>query len=161
MAINTGYTSAQKNHALCRKDLDLIPNGNFLSNGYEECQNMQFFKINGVTRFWEHEQEFNVSSLVGDILNSCVRHGVPFAYAVIGDENGISVYVGTMKLLREGLKASYESVFPGIDIDCLNDNPLRTSPREYGGMFAGVPTNKVGSEKKTFQIENICRGLQG
>lgn len=161
MAINTGYTSAQKNHALCRKDLDLIPNGNFLSNGYEECQNIQFFKINGVTRFWEHEQEFNVSSLVGDILNSCVRHGVPFAYAIIGDENGVSVYIGTMKLLREGLKASYESVFPGIDIDCLNDNPLRTSPREYGGMFTGIPTNKIGSEKKTFQIENICRGMQG
>lgn len=161
MQIHSNYTSAEKNYALCRKDLDLIANGNFLSNGYEECQNMMFFKVKGITSFWEDEQDFNISSLGGDILNSCVRHGIPFAYAIIGNEDGISIYIGTMKLLREGLKASYESVYPGIDIDLVNDNPLRTSPREFGGMFTGIPTDKLGAEKKNFQIENICRGMQG
>ncbi len=156
-----GYSPTEKNYALCRKDLDFIANGNFISTGYEECQNMQFFKVNGLTRFWESEQDFKESSLVGDILNSCVRHGVPFAYAIIGDENGINVYIGTMKILREGLKSSYESIFPGIDIDLINENPLRTSPRDFGGMFAGIPTDKLGAEKKSFQIENICRGMQG
>lgn len=161
MQIHSSYTSAEKNYALCRKDLDLIANGNFRSNGYEECQNMMFFRIKGITSFWEDEQDFNISSLGGDILNSCVRHGIPFAYAIIGNEDGISIYIGTMKLLREGLKASYESVYPGIDIDLVNDNPLRTSPREFGGMFTGIPTDKLGAEKKNFQIENICRGMQG
>lgn len=161
MAINNGYTAAQKNYALCRKDLDLIVNGNFLSNGYEECQNMQFFKINGLTRFWEQEEDFRMSAVVGDILNSCVRHGIPFAYAIIGDENGINLYVGTMRLLRDSLMSSYEAVFPGIDIDLLSDNPLRTCPRDFGGMFAGIPTDKQAGEKKSLQIENICRGMQG
>ncbi len=161
MASYNGYTSAEKNHALCRKDLDFIPNGNFVSNGYEESQNMQFFKINGLTKFWESEQDFSVSTLVGDILNSSVRHGVPFAYVIIGNENGIDVYIGTMKLLRDGLRSSYESVFPGIDIEYVDDNPLRTSPRNFGGMFAGIPTDKISGEKKSFQIENICRGMQG
>lgn len=161
MPIYNGYTSAEKNHALCRKDLDFIPNGNFISNGYEESQNMQFFKVNGLTRFWETEQDFSVNSLVGDILNSCVRHGIPFAYVITGNENGINIYVGTMKLLRDGLRSSYESVFPGIDIEYVSDNPLRTSTREFGGMFTGIPTDKLGAEKKSFQIENICRGMQG
>lgn len=161
MANYNGYTSAEKNHALCRKDLDFIPNGNFISNGYEESQNMQFFKVNGLTRFWETEQDFSVSTLVGDILNSSVRHGVPFAYVIIGNENGIDIYIGTMKVLRDGLRSSYESVFPGIDIEYVSENPLRTSPREYGGMFAGIPTDKLAAEKKSFQIENICRGMQG
>ena len=96
----SSYTSAEKNYSLCRKELDFIPNGNFRSNGYEELQNMQFVKINGLPRFWQGEQDFAESNLVGDVLNSCVRHGVPFAYAIIGDENGINVYVGTMRLLR-------------------------------------------------------------
>lgn len=161
MATYSEYTSAEKNHALCRKDLDFIFNGNFVSNGYEESQNMQFFKINGLTRFWESEQDFSVNTLVGDILNSSVRHGVPFAYAIIGSENGIEIYVGTMKLLRDGLRSSYEAVFPGIDIEYVSDNPLRTSPRDYGGMFTGIPTDKIDAEKKSFQIENICRGMQG
>ena len=122
---------------------------------------MQFFKVNGITRFWESEQDFEESALVSDVLNSCVRHGTPFAYAIIGDENGINIYIGTTELLREALKTSYESVFPGIDIDLIEGNPLRTSPGDFGGMFLGIPTDKLGAEKKSFQIENICRGMQG
>ena len=161
MNVQYGYSSAEKNVAICRKELDMIPNGNFLSNGYEECQNMQFFKICGITRFWSFEDNLNISSLVSDILNSCVRHGVPFAYAIIGNKDGINVYVGTMKLLLEGLKTSFESTYPGIDIECIPNNPLRDAPRESGGMFTGIPTNKVGAEKKNFQVENICRGMLG
>lgn len=161
MNMQYGYSSAEKNIAICRKELDMIPNGNFLSNGYEECQNMQFCKICGITRFWEFEDNLNMSSLMGDILNSCVRHGVPFAYSIIGDKDGINVYVGTMKLLLEGLKTSFESNYPGIDIEYASDNPLRSAPRTNGGMFTGIPTDKLGAEKKNFQIENICRGMLG
>lgn len=161
MTAYNGYSSEEKNHAICRKDLDFIPNGNFISNGYEESQNMQFLKIKGLTCFWKTEQDYSVSTLVGDILNSITRHGVPFAFVIIGDERGINLYIGTMKLLLDGLCSSYESVFPGIDIERVSDNPLRMSPREYGGMFTGVPTDKLNSEKKSFQIENICRGMQG
>ena len=155
------YTSAEKNFVLCRKELDMIPNGNFLSNGYEECQNMQFFKVSGLTRFWDDEEAFNITSLVGDILNSCVRHGVPFAYVILGNKDGIQIYVGTMKVLLDGVRTSFEASYPGIDIELMQDNPLRTSARDFGGMFTGIPTNKVGAEKKNFQIENICRGMLG
>ncbi len=159
--MNGSYTSAERNYVLCRKNLDFIPNGNFISNGYEETRNMTFFKINGLTSFWENEQNISVSSLVGDILNSTTRHGVPFAYVIVGNKKGIDIYVGTMKVLLEGLCSSYESVFPGIDLECVSENPLRSCPCEYGGLFTGIPTDKTGSEKRSFQIENICRGMQG
>lgn len=161
MSTQYGYTSAEKNYAVCRKELDWIQNGNFLSNGYEECRNMEFIKICGVTRFWESEENFNIGILVGDILNSCVRHGVPFAYAIIGDKDGIGIYVGTLKILLDGMKSSYEASYPGIDIKKVNENPLRSCPRQYGGLFTGIPTDKLGAEKKSFQIENICRGMLG
>ena len=159
--MDNGYTSAVRDHVLCRKDLDFIANGNFVSNGYEECRNMQYFRINGMTRFWEGEQDLNVSALMGDILSGCVRHGVPFSYVITGDENGIRIYVGTLKLLRGSLISSYESLFPGIDIEPVAEDPLRTAPSAFGGTFTGVPTNKIGAEKKSFQIESICRGMQG
>ena len=161
MNIQYGYSSAEKNIAICRKELDMILNGNFRSNGYEECQNMQFFKICGITRFWETEENLNVSALIGDILSSCVRHGVSFAYAIIGDKDGINIYVGTIKLLLESLKTSFESAYPGIDIEYVADNPLRNAPKLSGGMFTGIPTDKLGAEKRGFQIENICRGMLG
>ncbi len=161
MSANNFYTSTEKNYALCRKELDFIPNGNFISEGYEECHDMQFFRIKGITGFWKSEDDYDVTTLVGDILNSCVRHQIPFAYAIIGDENGINIYVGTTKLLREGVKTSYEAVFPGIDIELVSENPLRSAPKSYGGMFTGIPADKISKEKKHFQIENICRGMQG
>ncbi|NLB61464.1 MAG: DUF87 domain-containing protein [Clostridiales bacterium] len=157
--MTNGFTSADKNSALCRKELDSIPHGNFVSTGYEECRDMQFFKVCGLTRFWEFEKDFQIGSLMADILSSCIRYGVPFAYAIIGDENGINIYVGTMKLLLGSLKASYQSMFPGIDIERVNDNPLRTAPNQFGGLFTGLPTNKIEQDKKSFQIENICRGM--
>jgi len=159
--IGDTYTAAEKNRALCRKDLDLIPNGNFISDGYEECLNMSFIKVFGLSRFWENDAEFDGSGMMSDILCGCVRHGVTFAYAVIGDENGVSVYIGTIKLLLEGLKTSLAALYPGIDADFVTDNPLRTAAREYGGMFTGIPTNKTTPEKKAFQIESICRGMLG
>lgn len=161
MVVNTEYSSIEKNNAICRKDLDLIANGNFISNGYEECRNMCFLKVKGITKFWEDKDFKQLDNLVSDILNSCVRHGVPFAYSILGNEYGIEIYIGTIKLLSSSLKSSYESMFPGIDIDYVSDNPLRSCACNYGGLFTGVPTNKINDENKNQQIENICRGMQG
>lgn len=161
MAVKAEYSSIEKNNAICRKDLDLIANGNFISNGYEECRNMCFFRVKGITEFWRNEEYNQANSLIGDILNSCVRHGVPFAYSILGNEYGIEIYVGTIKLLSNSLKSSYEAMFPGIDIDYVSNNPLRTCACNYGGLFTGVPTNKFSDKNKNHQIENICRGMQG
>lgn len=155
------YSALEKNKALCRKDLDFIPNGNFISSGYEECQNMSFIKVLGLSCFWERDESADISRLMSDILCSCVRHGVPFSYIIIGDESSISIYVGTIKPLLDGLKSSFEALYPGINIELIPNNPLRTAPRECGGLFTGIPTNKIGAEKKSFQIENICRGMLG
>ena len=155
------YTATEKNKALCRKELDLIPNGNFISTGYEECQNMTFVRVFGLSCFWDREEKLQTGDLMSDILCSVVRHGVSFAYAIIGDGSGINIYIGTMKLLLEGLKSSLEALYPGINITPVDGNPLQTCPQEFGGLFTGVPTNKLRGEKKSYQIENICRGMLG
>ncbi|MBW8380910.1 MAG: ATP-binding protein [Youngiibacter sp.] len=161
MTIRHEYSSAEKNSAICRKELEVIQNGRAIANSYEEFQNMHFFKVKGLARFWEPDESFNFSSMAGDILNSCVKHGVSYAYAIIGDKDGINVYIGTQKVLVEALKTSYVSSYPGIEIQAVLNNPLRTCQNEFGGLFTGIPTDKLGSEKKSFQIEKICRGMLG
>ena len=160
-----GFTSAEKNKALIRKDLDMIPNGNFRSVGYEECHDMSFLKIRGITRFWEADQDLKTTSLMGDILSSCVRYNAPFAYAIVGDEQGISIYAGVAKVFLSGLRSSLEAVYPGISLEAMGENPLRSCPRNYGGLFSGIPTDKMEREntmaKRNLQIETICRGMIG
>ena len=155
------YTSADKDRAICKKELDMIPNGNFRSTGYEECHNMQFFHIYGITKFWDDEDKFDVHNLGSDILSGCVRHGMPFSYVIIGDKHGINLYVGTVKLLLPKLMDSYESLYLGITTKVADTSPLRSGTWSYGGLFSGIPTNKSTAEQRNFQIENICRGMLG
>lgn len=159
--MNNGYSAAEKNYALCRKDLDMLQNGNFLSAGYEASNGIQFLKVNGLADFWQKDAQIEESVLVRDILTSSLRFNVPFCYAIVGDDKGIHIYLGTMKILRDSLRTSYEAMFPGIDIDDVEGNPFAMMRCQYGGMFTGFPTDKLGAEKKSLQIENICRGMQG
>ncbi len=155
------FTSAEKNKALCRKDLDMIPNGNFLSKGYEECRNMKFFRVFGLAEFWEKQKEVRVNTLVSDLLASCVRHGVPFAFVIRGDERGIGVYVGTLGILLDSLQTAYEALYPGIDIAPAEQSPLRDCACQCGGLFTGTPTDKTQGETYGEQVENLCRGMLG
>lgn len=155
------FSHGERNAAVCRMELDLIPNGNFISSGYEECRDMRFMRIAGVTNFWESDEKLDVTVLTGDILSSFVRHGIPFACAVVGCADGIRFYVGTIRPLLEGLRTSYAASYPGIDLETVENNPLRTSARTCGGLFTGIPTCKTGGEKKSFQIETVCRGMLG
>ena len=154
-------TAAEKNEAVCRKELDRIANGNFLSTGYEACNNMVFFRIRGMSRFWENQPDSGLGSLMGDALNSVVRHGIPYAFAIIGDETGIAIYLGTMRLLQDSLISTCQALYPGLEIETSPDNPLAHCGCHWGGLFTGIPTDKNKREEKGFQIENICRGMQG
>ena len=162
MSNSNNYTSIHKNYAVCKKELDSISNCDFICEK-EEIESMKFFKINGIANFWKTESDLSTHALIGDILNSVASDGVTFAYVIVGDKKGINVYIGTSGNLMDGLKSSYESAFPGVDITPVegNYNPLKDCSVAHGGMFTGIPTNKFDKEKKNLQIENICRGMQG
>ena len=153
--------SVQKNNVLCRKDLDSITDGNYLINDYGKSMQIEFLKIGGITDFWEKKQNIDKGSPIGDLLNSCIKYNRPLVYAIIGEEEGINVYIGTLESVSDSLRTSYEAIFPGIDMDYVEGNPLRDAPCSFGGMFTGIPTDKTGGDNLGLQIENICRGMQG
>lgn len=156
------YTEQQRNAAVCREELDLIGSGNFRAQGYEECNNMSFLKVEGIGRFWDEKSSVNMASLMGDVLSGCVRYGVPFCYALIGDERGVSLYLGTLRTLTDSLLASLEGRCPGISAGHVSENPLRSCPRRYGGMFTGIPSQREEENAPPpEQIESICRGMLG
>lgn len=75
---------------------------------------------------------------------------------------GLSLYLGTLRPLVESLLASLEGHCPGIAAFATGDNPLRSCPRRYGGMFTGIPA--VRNEENApppEQMESICRGMLG
>ena len=156
-----GYSALDKNNALCRKDLDTISYDGFESANFDNSFPVHFLKINGVANFWEKDEGVDETVLVRDILTSTIRYNLPFCFAIKGDRDGIHIYVGTIQTLRDSLRSSYEAMFPGIDIEPVEANPFADTKCNCGGVFTGFPTDKLAGEKKTPQIESICRGMLG
>lgn len=155
------YTEKDYNRALCRKNLDLYSNGNFTATAYEECHDMTFLQVDGISRFWQSDQPVQMVQRMGDVLSGFVHYGIPFCYALVGSRDGIHIYLGTLRSLTDSLQASLRGIFPGIGIHSVQDSPLRSCPRSYGGMITGLPdmrTEDNGSRSE--QIESICRGMQ-
>lgn len=150
-----------KNDALCKKELDKISGKIQEPLIFEKAPAMQFVKINGLTSFWETEEDLQESALIKDILSSIARFNMPFCFAIVGDTTGIHIYLGTVEGYLENLCASYEAMFPGIDISVEKGNPFEYNRYTCGGLFTGFPTDKLSGEKMEFQIENICRGMLG
>lgn len=149
-----------KNKALCREELDTIQNGNYHLNGFEEIGSLTFFEVIGISDFWSFEK-ISPSSLAGSILSSFVNKGIPFAYILSQDEQGLHIYIGTASILQDNLISTYQSVYPGIQIQKVNHNPFNKSAYPYGGHTTGIPTRKSKDGVAVPQIENIIRGMQG
>lgn len=150
-----------KNKVVCRKDLDLIQGGKFVSSAYEEIKNVVFLKVHGITSFWDADAQVKCTGRMASILSGFVRHGVSYAYAIIGDESGINVYIGVQKPQFDIVGANLRGFYPGIDMIPMDANPLRTSAKEFGGLFVGLPSDKTTGEERQEQIEHICRGMLG
>lgn len=153
------YSCTEKNYALCRKELDLIPNGNFTSAGYEEMPPLTYIKVCGLTRFWQEDDE-TIPGLMGDILASIVRHNQPFAFCITGDPSGISVYMGVAPAASQGIAASLRALYPGAHLEDAA-SPLAGCASGYGGIFTGLPTPKGCAGATGGQLEGICRGMLG
>lgn len=156
-----GFSSLEKDIVLCRRDLDEPRMPGVPVQLPEKFGDIVFFQIKGITEFWKVEQDFSMDAAVGDILSSFVVRNSKFLFAIIGNVFGINIYIGGQRGVAELLEGAYEASFPGIEMIPCNDNPLSKAPCRFGGMFTGIPTDKLSGEKKSGQIDSICRGMAG
>ena len=155
------FSSLEKDIILCRQDLDEPRMPGVPVQLPENFGDIVFYQIKGVTEFWKTEQGLSMDDAVGDILSSFVGRDTKFLFAITGNAFGIEIYIGGQRGTVEGLAGAYEASFPGIEIVLRRDNPLKKASCRFGGMFTGIPTDKLSAEKKTEQIDNICRGMIG
>lgn len=156
-----GMEVFHRNNAVCRKDLDLISNGNFKVLEHKEFYTLKFFKVNGMTKFWGEKKDANRNNFMGDILSSIYGNGIPVSYIILGNDLGIEVLIGAAEFLVPGLKSLLEALYIGIDIEIVEDVGTGLSELLYGGFFTGIPTNKTMDQKSYSQVDSICRAMLG
>ena len=157
----------KRNSAICKDELDVVSRDE--NNSYEGTGKLSFLRIKGVSEFWKSRPDSNINNLVRNILNSLDRYNIPFVYSVVGNEYGIEILYGTAESLISVLKSSIEALFPGVEIEICQQNPLRFAACTFGGIVTGIPSQLSSScaptlrevDSQNNQIENICRAMMG
>lgn len=160
----TDIDAIRSNNLLCRNKLDTLESGRRGRIGaFEPLDDIAWFQVKGLTRFWQDNKAVDFNAIFSDILSSICVANAPFAFLLIGDRKGLHFYVGSDADELRGISETYRSCMPGIDIKMDIDYGSLSLPYQYGGLVAGYPIDKAKQEKGkvVLQMDNICRGMQG
>ncbi|MEI1256613.1 DUF87 domain-containing protein [Blautia sp. JLR.GB0024] len=157
------------NEILCRSSLNELETTGIAKlspERYQRFDDLKWFRIDGMTRFWESNANLEYNTVFADILSSLVVKNTVFAFLLSGTKQSIHFYIGTQKESVSSLAETYRSYVPGIDLCTEIDFAGLDIPVEHVGVMTGYPVDKAeqgsGNEKKSIlQIDNICRGMQG
>lgn len=157
------------NEILCRtllSELETTGIEKLSAERFQRFDNLRWFRIDGMTRFWESNANLEYNNVFADILSSLVVKNTVFAFLLAGTKQGFHFYIGTQTEAAPGLAETYRSYVPGIDLFADIDFKQLDIPVEHVGVMTGYPVDKAGegkgNEKKSIlQIDNICRGMQG
>ena len=82
----------------------------------EQTPALDFFRIRGLSSFWEQEETINFDAIMTDLLNGFVAEDMTFVYVIIGTEEDIQLLIGVSSEYKEVLRTSLKSSYPFIDI---------------------------------------------
>ncbi len=159
-----------KNNAICRNDLDSdyynarnrTPDNIEKKSLVRVSQSkLSYLKINGISKFWNEKESFDISEIMSDLLCGINQKDLGFSYIIKGDSSGIGVYIGVDEEHLYSLRSSLISLFPNIDLEDAKINDIVLKNITDAGLFTGIPTNKLNDEKKTIQLDHIIRGMLG
>jgi hypothetical protein len=128
-----------------------------------------FVKISGITRHEGDQSDKNTEyeQRMRDLITGLYGENVPFVYFILGKENRIEIYFGTLNPSpdnRDFLPRLLKGVFKGILVKGA-ENPkcvLSGLHLNHGAMVTGIPTDKLDKkEKEADQIDWLIRGLMG
>jgi hypothetical protein len=152
----------QENEFICKNYLD--SEAVAAPKELESCNDLRFFRINGLSDFWVGENEHNFADIMSDVINGISKVGNTFAYMLVSDGMHIKVILGVNNNYVNILRTSLEGSYPYIEIEPLSGLDLKFDLEEVsesGGIITGYPTNKTKDEKSCLQIEKLCKGLFG
>ncbi len=138
----------------------------------------QWVRVLGLARLWEEEGGTGFEPYMEDLVIGYYGRGLTFAYLILGQRDGVSVYMGLQDSQTQGLLTmTLRGTFPAIELDEVPVEKLGSSLRStslfnHTGRLTGVPTlkarrptgtDKVPSPAKggVQQIARLLRGLYG
>ncbi|MFJ7994712.1 ATP-binding protein [Peribacillus frigoritolerans] len=151
-----------KNDLICKKYLD--KESEIIVQEIEGTEELSFFRIKGLTNFWESEEKIDFHSIMTDLISGIYHVNLTFVYALVGKKNEVRYILGIDTAYQHVMENSLRSAYPYIELEPLEMKAMSTEIShisQYGGIVTGYPTNKINGEKETLQIERLYKGLYG
>ncbi len=153
-----------------------------------KIERIPYLRVLGQVRFWEDERNRALSyeNHMEDLVTGFHDQDSPFAYLLLGNRQGIEIFIGLKdqdpeRLLASGLRGT----FPGIQLAGQAEMQMGSQRKDsgifnYTGRLTGIPTRKSGAQlqmrtpggalgeqgrvpegSRVQQIERLVRGLYG
>jgi len=142
------------NDAITQHALDAQESRVFQDNlSCEGIGPMSFFSVQGITKFWDPDDEPGVTSMMERIISGIASNNMIFAMILKGSKTGINIRIGISDYAAEALKNSVRALYKGAElVDCTVDD-LQEYTDSFGGVVVGCPS--VDKEKKAVEEDRI------
>lgn len=156
-----------KIYEVTRGDLEGV-NFNFPQLG-TLIASMKLVRITRLSKFWENKENDDSTIFiqsVKDLVSGFYGQSCPWMFLLKGSPTKIECWFGASSKImeRSSLRSNLCGVFPDLRFgDSISLGTDKLENLKYAAVLTGIPSYKNNSEnqKRSDQIERICRGLYG
>ena len=145
------------NNALTQRGLDQFELGGFREEiKTDGCGSLRFFKICGISRFWEEKETPSAMDLMLSFISGISSNNMIFVLLLTGESNGITLRIGVSDYAYDAAVNSVRAVYKGSELTECGINDLMAYRYGFGGVVTGCPSMKPKSSKgDTDEIDRL------
>jgi len=128
---------------------------------------IEFVRINGLSRFWDKGTDADfIRHVIDFVISSHIFEEDYLTFVITGDEQQTRVFIGGRN--ASTTRGILSGAFPGIQVSSGYLSDLGTKVRDrfrYSGMISGIPSREMYEKSilpdtRTFHIERVIRGMR-
>lgn len=131
-----------------------------------DMQEQRFFRIEGISNFWERDPDIEFSQYMMDLVISArSQREVDLSLIILGTVNRLAIYISLGR--AEATRSILEAIFPGIQLEEVEARQVYTQLEDHciaRGVVTGIPSQKMMNQNQNgtiTRIERLVRGMYG
>ena len=150
------------NDALCQRGLDTLESGGIQGPlKLENVGGLSFFKVKGITRFWDEDQVMDAANTMSRIISGISSNNMIFVFVLEGSRTGMTIRIGVSDYARESAQSMLQAIYRGAELEECGAEFLTGYSNAFGGVMTGCPSapNPDSSEDPQDYISTLSRAM--
>lgn len=152
------------NDALCQRGLDALESGGIQGPlKLDNVGGLTFFKVKGITRFWDEDQILDAAGTMSKIISGISSNNMIFVFVLEGSRTGITLRIGVSDYASESAQSMLQAIYRGAELEECGADFLTEYAGAFGGVMTGCPSAPDPEAKEDPQdyISTLSRAMLG